>query len=66
MSLDAIRRKLQKLVSLGVYNDKDITSFGGHIGKFGGTVGYDRKLKKPFGSANVKGKIISKFGPQGE
>lgn len=51
---------------LSPYNDEEqgITSMSGRIGQFGGTVGFDRGM--PFGSANVGGRVIGEFGPQGE
>ena len=56
--------KRLKRINFGTYNDKDVTSVGGRIGSYGGTVGYDKKKKKVFGSYNVKGKIKGSFGPQ--
>ena len=55
---------LPKFIQGGIYKDKNVTSVGGKVGNVGGTIGYDRKAGKPFGSVNYKGKIKGKFGPQ--
>jgi hypothetical protein len=51
----------------GVYNSNGIKSVGGRIGTnsnyVGGTLGLQGR--QPFGSANVNGKIMGSFGPQG-
>lgn len=56
---------LPKFLQGGLYKDKNVVSVGGRAGKIGGTIGYDKKKKKPFGSVNVGGKVKAKFGPQG-
>lgn len=52
----------------GTYSDKDVKSIGGRIGNkknfIGGTVGIDKG--KPFANANVNGKQVGRFGPQGD
>lgn len=61
--------KLPPFISGGVYREPGLTSIGGSIGRpgsniIGGTIGIDRG--KPFGSVNVKGKVIGSFGSQGK
>lgn len=41
--------------------DKNVVSVGGKIGPVGGSIGLDKG--KLFGSANVNGKVVGKFGP---
>lgn len=53
----------EKIVGGGVGSAPGIVSVGGHVGPLGGTVGLDHG--KPFGSANVNGKSLGSFGPQG-
>lgn len=52
----------------GTYNQGGIKSIGGKIGTssryLGGTLGVDNG--KPFGNANISGKSIGSFGPQGK
>ncbi len=47
----------------GIYNKGGVKSIGGRIGGVGGSLGVDHG--KPFGSANINGKSIGSFGPQG-
>lgn len=62
--------QVPKFISDMVYKTPEINSVGGMVktkkGYVGGTIGYDKKAKKAFGSANVNGRVIGKFGPQGE
>jgi len=56
-------------VRIGTYKDQNVSaSIGGSIGKrprqIGGTIGIDRRTKRPFGSYNINSKIKGKFGPQ--
>jgi hypothetical protein len=60
---DSIIERLKR-INFGAYNDRNVTSVGGHIGSYGAAVGYDKKKKKIFGSANKRGKKIGSFGPQ--
>lgn len=46
------------------YSDSTVNSVAGRVGSVGGTVGYDKKAKRPFGSMNYKGKVKAQFGPQ--
>lgn len=52
----------------GTYADKNTKSVGGRIGNkknfIGGTVGIDKG--KLFANANVNGKSVGRFGPQGD
>ncbi len=51
----------------GSYNRGGVRSIGGRVGigknYVGGSIGMDKS--KPFGSANINGKVIGSFGPQG-
>lgn len=49
--------------SAGVYNQNGVTSIGGKLGPVGAALGMDHGV--PFGSANVNGKVVGSFGPQG-
>lgn len=54
--------KLPRFLQGGVYKDKNVASVGGKVGNVGGSIGINRKTKRPFGSVNYKGKIKGKFG----
>ncbi len=58
-----LQQSAQRFLGGGMYNKGGVKSVGGHIGPFGGALGLDRG--KPFGSANINGRMIGHFGPQG-
>ena len=62
---DSPKGVVPKFITGGVYKDKNVVSVGAKVGKVGGTIGYDKKAKKAFGSYNVGGKVKKSFGPQG-
>ncbi len=59
---DAPKGQLPRFISAGIGRAPGVVSAGGRVGPIGASIGISKG--KPFGSANIKGKIIGKFGPQ--
>lgn len=57
---NAPKGKVPPFVTAGIGTGPGVVSVGGRVGNIGGAIGMQNG--KPFGSANVGGKIVGKFG----